>query len=650
MTSLAYLTSSGIDRSEPSSCSVREPDIEDGVLSQQHLTATFKLAGVSGHLRTVLKSLDAITKGRQSLNTSAQKRVSQLSSKEKTKYDLVKSLIAGGIVGALIGFSNTYGYAVSGYTTSELSPIVAGVLTYLLLRFVLGVYSTLVHVAAIAFAVGIDITTTLTSGMLITYTMFAERADPRAVNMAPWVYKGFSMESVLFYLFASSVSAGGVLIALSLSDHFIERERLIFPVGGGAWRAVNVIRGFQVHKIIATITVGFALELLALHANLSADFAQMLYLVAPGAALAIAFDPLILLLALLLPVSSSAGVGVGSIIMFMVITPVLAFLRVLIPLPTMNTYDLATSASASTASLLIGYLSLTASYYIVKYRRMFSHSLTLIREIKEYRSTFFVGILLISLPAIPALLISKDAVRILIILPALVVLYLIITLLTCRVVGEVGIVSQSTLPAVTGLMFAAGIRESMPYILLDPYTGTPMPQLVAATSMNVIKLSKYSGVKPSFIGFLVMLGIALGAPLTLAYGNLLLMTYGTSSPKFPLIRWLPIITWMNTIYTGNVLALPSQPFILGTLLALAILFIVRVLGIRGLSPFAILVGITVTPDIGILFLLASLIKYLALRIGPDTYESLVAYSSLGFFGSTLAIVTYTILELLTTGV
>ncbi|MEM2287745.1 MAG: hypothetical protein QW503_01495, partial [Sulfolobales archaeon] len=410
------------------------------------------------------------------------------------------------------------------------------------------------------------------------------------------------------------------------------------------------IRGFQVHKIIATITVGFALELLALHANLSVDFAQMLYLVAPGAALAIAFDPLILLLALLLPVSSSAGVGVGSIIMFMVITPVLAFLRVLIPLPTMNTYDLATSASASTASLLIGYLSLTASYYIVKYRRMFSHSLTLIREIKEYRSTFFVGILLISLPAIPALLISKDAVRILIILPALVVLYLIITLLTCRVVGEVGIVSQSTLPAVTGLMFAAGIRESMPYILLDPYTGTPMPQLVAATSMNVIKLSKYSGVKPSFIGFLVMLGIALGAPLTLAYGNLLLMTYGTSSPKFPLIRWLPIITWMNTIYTGNVLALPSQPFILGALLALAILFIVRVLGIRGLSPFAILVGITVTPDIGILFLLASLIKYLALRIGPDTYESLVAYSSLGFFGSTLAIVTYTILELLTTGV
>ncbi|MEM0196399.1 MAG: hypothetical protein QXZ22_01775 [Sulfolobales archaeon] len=650
MTGLAYVTNSGIDGGRPSGHSASELDVENEVLSQQHPTVTCKLARGSAYLRIVLKSLGAITEERRQLNVSAQKRGQQPPSKEKSKSGLVKSLVAGGIIGALTGFSNTYGYAVSGYTTSELSPIIAGVLTYLLLRFVLGVYSPLAHVAAIAFAVGIDITTTLTSGMLITYTMFAERADPRAVNMAPWVYRGLSMESMMFYIFASSVSAGGVLIALSLSDHFIERERLIFPVGGGAWRAVNVIRSFQTRKIISTIAVGFALELLALHGNLSVDFAQMLYLVAPGAAFAVTFDPLILLLALLLPVSSSAGVGLGSIVMFLIITPALAFLRVLVPLPTMSTYDLATSASASTASLLIGYLSLVASYYIVKYRRMFVHSLTLIGEIKEYRSTFFAGILFISLPVIPALLVSKDTVRILIILPVLIVLYLIITLLTCRVVGEVGIVSQSTLPAVTGLMFAAGIRESMPYVLLDPYTGTPMPQFVAAASMNVIKLGKYYGVRPSFVGFLVMLGIALGAPLTLAYGNLLLMTYGTSSPKFPLIRWLPIVTWMNTIYTGNVHALPSQPFILGVLLALSILSVARVLGIKGLSPFAILVGITVTPDIGILFVVASLIKYLALRVGPDTYESLVAYSSLAFLGSTLAIITYTILELLTTGV
>lgn len=568
-------------------------------------------------------------------------------SEDKRGVNLAKSLLAGGIVGALISFTNSYGYAISGYTTSELSPIVTGVLTYLLLRFALRIHDVFTHVAAVAFAVGIDVTTTLTSGMLITYTMFAERGDPTAVNMAPWIYGSLSTESMLFYLFTCAVSAGGVLIALSLSDHFIERERLLFPVGGGAWRVINVVRNLRVSKIVAAITVGFVLELIALYGTISADFAQALYLVAPGAALAIAFDPLILLLALLLPVSSSVGVGIGSLVMFLTILPILAFLKILVPLPTMNTYDLATSASPSIASVLIGYLILTASFYITKYRKLFTHSLTFIKEIGEYRTSFFVGLFLISLPVIPALLISRDALRILAMVPALLILYIIIMILTCRVVGDVGIVSQSTLPAVTGLMFASGIRESMPYVLLDPYTGTPMPQFVAATSMNVIKLSKYSGLKPKSAGFLMMLGIVLGAPLTLAYGNLFLEVYGTNSPKFPLIRWLPIVMWMNSVYTGNIAALPSQPFIIGAFLALIILLALRVSGIRGLSPFAVLVGITVTPDISILFILAALVKYLALRIGPDAYESLVAYSSLGLFGSTLAIVLYTLHELLT---
>ncbi|MCX8208087.1 MAG: hypothetical protein RMH84_01920 [Sulfolobales archaeon] len=563
--------------------------------------------------------------------------------------DLARSLIAGGVIGALTSFSNSYGYAVSGYTTSELSPIVAGVLTYLVLRLVMKIYSVFAHIAAVAFAVGIDITTTLTSGMLITYTMFAERSNPEAVGMAPWVYRGYTAEAVLFYLFASAVSAGGVLVALSLSDHFIERERLVFPVGGGAWRVVNVIRNLEVRKIAITILVGYVLELAALYRDISADLAQVLYLIAPGASIAFSFDPLVLLLALLLPVGSSIGVGLGSIATFLLAIPILAYLGIVIPLPTMSTYDIASSASSSIASLLIGYLILTASYYITKYRKLFLHSLTLIREIREYKTTFYIGVLLISLPVIPALLISKDTLRIASLFPVLAVLYIVIILLTCRVVGEVGIVSQSTLPAVTGLMFIAGIRESMPYVMLDPYTGTPMPQFVAASSMNLIRLSKYSGIKPSFAGFLMMLGIVLGAPLTLVYGNILLAVYGTTSPKFPLVRWLPIVVWMNAVYTGDISALPAQSFTLGAVLAVFILFTARVLGMRSLSPFAVLVGITVTPDIGMLFIIAALIKYLALRIGPDAYESLVAYSSLGLFGSTLAVITYTFYELLGVG-
>ncbi len=566
-----------------------------------------------------------------------------------TGAELARSLVAGAIVGALTGFTNSYGYAVSGYTTSELSPIVAGVLTYLVLRFVLRVYSVLAHAAAVAFAVGIDVTSTLTSGMLVTYTMFAERCDPRAVNMAPWVYEGLSIGSILFYLFASAVSAGGVLIAISLSDHFVERERLPFPVAGGSWRVVNVVRTLKVSRIVAAVAVGFLLELAALYGNLSADLSQLLYLLAPGAALALVFDPLLLLLALLLPIGSSAGVGLGSIIAFSVLLPVLTFLRVLTPLPTMSAYDIAASASPSIASILIGYLMVAVTYYVARHWRVLLHTLKLVREVGEYRRTFLAGLAVILLPAVPALMISRDVARVAMLVPILLLLYVIITLLTCQVVGEVGIASQATLPTVTGTMFAAGLRESMPYVLLDPYTGTPMPQFIAASAMNLFKLARYSGVRPSLLGALMMLGILLGAPLTLAYGNLFLEVYGTSSPKFSLVRWLPIVTWTNAVYTGNVLALPTQPLALGTLMAAVILLAIRTLGIRGLSPFAVLVGVTVTPDVGLLFIVAALIKYLALRMGPDVYETLVTYSSLGLFGSTLAIMAYTFRGLLAGG-
>jgi hypothetical protein len=563
---------------------------------------------------------------------------------------LAKALVAGGIVGALTSFSNSYGYAISGYTTSELSPIIAGVLTYLVLRFILRTYDVATHVAAVAFSVGIDVTTTLTSGMLITYRMFAERGDPGAAHMAPWVYEGLSLESIAFYLFACAVSSGGVLIALALGDHFIEEERLSFPVGGGSWRIINVIRGIKARRIALAIMFGFFLEIIALQQTLSVDFTRILYLLAPGTALALALDPLILFLALLLPIGSSLGVGIGSLTTFVLILPLLALMRLVIPLPTMSLNDLATSASPSIASMLIGYLVLIASYYLTKYRKTLTRSLALIREIKEQRSLFLLGMLFILAPTIPASLLAMEPLRIVIAIPALTLLYLVIMLLTCHVVGEVGIVSQSTLPAVTGLMFAAGVREAMPYVLLDPYTGTPMPQFVAATSMNVIRLSKYSGVKQTFIGFLIMLGIVIGAPLTLSYGNMLLKVYGTTSPKFPLVRWLPIIVWMNSVYSGNITALPLQALIVGTVFAALILIVKKVSGFGVLSPFAVLVGITVTPDIGILFLVAAVLKYLALRVGPDTYESLVIYSSLCLFGSTLAVIAYTLGDLLAPGV
>ncbi len=560
--------------------------------------------------------------------------------------NLGRSLAVGGSVGALLGFFNSYGYAISGYTTSELTPIVAGVLTYLLYKVAIRRYSIYDLVVSLAFAVGVDITTTLTSGMLITYTLLAEKADPVALGLATWTYGSLRLELVAFYLFACSVSAGGILIALALSDHFIEEERLVFPIGGASWRVVSTAGNLRRSYLLLTLALGLLAQLATFFRELSIDLTPSLYLLVPGMALSLSISPAVFLLALLLPMGSSLGVGLGSLLTFLLITPVLTYLGLLVPLPTMSSYDIATSTSPSIASVLIGYLVLVATYYLARYRKVFARSITFLKEIREYRRNFILGIAIVSLPIVPATIVYKDPVRIVLLAPILLVLYIIITILTCRVVGEVGVVSQSTLPAVTGLMFATGVRGATPYVLLDPYTGTPMPQFVAASFMNVAKLSKYAGIRPSFTGIAMILGILLGAPLTLLYGNLLLSAYGTSSPKLPLIRWLPVVTWMKAVYGGNILALPAEPVAIGVLLALTLLALVELIGFRGLSIYAVLVGLTVTPDVGLLFIVAALIKYIALRIGPDVYESVIAYSSTALAGSTVAVVLYTIMELL----
>jgi hypothetical protein len=560
--------------------------------------------------------------------------------------NLWRSLVIGASIGALLGFFNSYGYAISGYTTSELTPIIAGVLTYLIHVVAVRRYSVYDLVVSLAFAVGLDVTTTLTSGMLITYTLLAERADPLTLNLATWAYGSLRPELVAFYLFACAISAGGVLIAQALSDHFIEEERLVFPIGGASWRVIGTAKHLRRGYVAAALVFGFIAQLATFYGELSVDITPSLYLLVPGAAFSLALNPAVFLLALLLPINSSLGVGLGSLLTFLLITPVLTYLGLLVPLPTMSSYDIAMAASSSIASALIGYLMLVATYYLVRYHRVFARSFSLLREIREFRRSFTLGIILISLPIVPATMVYKDPIRLALLAPALLVLYVIITVVTCRVAGEVGIVSQSTLPAITGLMFAAGIRGATPYILLDPYTGTPMPQFIAASFMNLAKLSKYAGVRSGFIGVAMMLGLLLGAPITLLYGGLLLSAYGTNSPKLPLIRWLPVITWMKAIYSGNILALPLEPLVIGAILAITVLAVVELTGFRGLSIYAILVGLTITTDIGLHFIVASLIKYLALRIGPDVYERVVAYSSIALAGSTIAVALYTLLGLL----
>ncbi|MEM4518690.1 MAG: hypothetical protein QXH46_05040, partial [Sulfolobales archaeon] len=122
----------------------------------------------------------------------------------------MRSLILGLLVGFLMGFIDTYGYAVTGYTTAELSPITSAILIYTLYLVIFKEkISLLEHFLATVVATGFSLTTTITSGMYITYTMLSITSDPKLINLPSWTYfKGFlDFNTFFFYLFATSVTA-----------------------------------------------------------------------------------------------------------------------------------------------------------------------------------------------------------------------------------------------------------------------------------------------------------------------------------------------------------------------------------------------------------------------------------------------------------
>jgi hypothetical protein len=214
---------------------------------------------------------------------------------------------------------------------------------------------------------------------------------------------------------------------------------------------------------------------------------------------------------------------------------------------------------------------------------------------------------------------------------------LFITLVTIRVVGETGTASQSTLPIATITLYAAGARGSIPYILLDPFTGVPMPQFIAGSATNLMKGGKVLGIDAETVAYWLIIAMLLGAPITLLYGHGLLSVYGLSSPKLNLLRWLPIVVWMRTLYSGDISSFCVEAILIGLITAITLLGVLKFFKVSAISLFAIMLGLTLTPDLGVLFLLAALIKYVALRIGMEVYESLLSYAALMLAGAGLGI-------------
>ncbi len=565
---------------------------------------------------------------------------------------LKRAIIVGALIGVIMGFVDTYGYAVTGYTTAELSLVITPVLVMIVYRLLMkSVPSPSEQLLASLVAVGSSLSTTITSGMYITYTMLAAMVDPTAIGLPQWLYYSGSLTPMhyLFYIFATASSLSGVLLAYAFSEHFISKERLHYPIGVSASLSILISRAVSSKEVALVFVAGLMTELfLGILGFPLLDLTPSLQGIMPGMAFAVGTDVLVLLLALMLPLSVTAGVALGSISMFLVVLPIMAFAGLFAAFPGMDVYDIVSSAAPAMSSFIVGYVIVIATFYLLSYRGVFLSSLRFIIKTRETRVSFLIALIIqlltIVLAAIPAMSNSYFPP---VFIPLVFLVSFLLSIVTMRMVGETGTASQALLPLGTATILVSGARGAMPYVLADPYTGVPMPQFMAGTGMNVIKASEKVGISKRLAVGLLGISILVFAPLTLLYGHILLNTYGISSPRLNLSRWIPIVVWMSSLYSGGEGSIVVPAAIAGSIAFFIILALTRFIrSLAGLSAFAFLLGTTLTPDMGVLFAIATLVKFVAYRMGTDVYEALLAYASIALSGAGAGVMITTVMSAL----
>ncbi len=568
------------------------------------------------------------------------------------KLELDKVIFSGLCIGLLLGFIDTYGYAVTGYTTSEMSPIVATILNLALLTSLLRRRPNVIELfISTVISSGFSLSSAITSGMYITYTMLNEVSHGSIEFFPKWLYFTPqplpSVGSFSFYLFATAVSISGILASYVLSKHFIEKEKLPYPIGLATSLLISVGRILSKPKMLIPLTIGLILQIAVMTCgNPTLDLTPIMQSILPGSSLAISLDIFIFSLAMLIPLNTTLGVGLGNLITYLIITPILVNLNLMFILPSMHASDIALTAAPLIASSIVGFIIVATTHYFITSLGAFKLTIRFLLRSKYLLKNLIVSIILMALPIPVLLLIYRAPTKLILMMPAYMVLQLILVIVTIRVVGELGTASQSTLPPATLALFLSGARGALPYVFLDPFTGTPMPQFMAGSSMNLIKAGKSFNIPPKITSLALTLALLISAPITLIYGHLLLSAYGLSSPKLNLLRWIPVVTWMSMVYRGDISSFNITTLLIGALFSLASLLLIRLGGITGLSLYSILLGTTLTPDVGMLFLIATLIKYVALRLGVDVYESLLTYSALFLSGAGIGVGISTLLSVI----
>jgi OPT oligopeptide transporter protein. len=169
-----------------------------------------------------------------------------------------------------------------------------------------------------------------------------------------------------------------------------------------------------------------------------------------------------------------------------------------------------------------------------------------------------------------------------------------------------------------------------------------MPSSLSASSLHILRASRILGISPNFILSLFSLSFLIGSLITIYYGYLLINIYGDNPERMPLDRWIPYTLWSLSVYRGE---LDSKSILPGTVigvLVMVLLAIVDRLTGKSFSPIPFIIGLTLTTDFGILFILGSFLRWFVSKFGGGAEKQLMIVASSLLAGAGIAITIYTV--------
>ncbi len=553
-------------------------------------------------------------------------------------------LLIGLLIGIVMCFIDSYSYAISGYTTAEISLISIPILIIAIYRLLKLKFSYEDIIISLALAYSMDLSTTLASGMYITYGFLKYastqlKAFGLEVRVPKMLYAGgniVDLESMPTYIILSIISFSGALIAYSFRSHFLDKERLRYPFSIASALFIKTFREMSIdYSYIIAMVLGFLLQLLSLIYTQQIDLTPISSSILPGSIIALSFWPITIGIFMLIPMQTLKTLSISSIITYVLLIPI-SIIMFRIPITPSLTYDDALfSVTPIIIGINVGAIISMLLYYILRFWKTLSISLKLVTSLSAERTIFVMSIILLILifPTSIALSSTFNPISFIVMIILLSSLYLLLILSNMRVVGEVGTGSQALLPLVTFLMYFLGVRDLGYYASLDPYTGIPMPQVIGATSMNMVRIARFFKVNTVLVLQMIGLGIFIGSITSYVFGNLLVYVYGFNSKAMPLTRWIPTIALIASICNGKLDISSFYAVLIGIIASIIIITTSRY---TKLSIFPFLVGITLPPDIGILALIAYAIKSIVVRLGVEVHEKVIALVTFFIVGAGIA--------------